>query len=60
MPQIVLFAGVLLVVYGAAALAGGSMASSERVRQPSRLTAALTGGVGAVLVVAGLSWLLAG
>lgn len=59
MPQIVLFAGILLLIYGIAALAGGSMASSDRGTQPSRLTGVITGGLGVVLVITGLSLLLA-
>lgn len=60
MPQIVLFGGVLLLVYGVAALAGGRMASPDRGSPPSRLTGVLTGAAGVALIITGLSLLLAG
>jgi hypothetical protein len=58
MKVLVLLAGVLLVVYGVASLAGGRAATYSCTPKPSRSTGAAVAAVGAVCVLAGLVWLV--
>jgi hypothetical protein len=54
---IVLLAGLLLLLYGVAALFGGQIASSSRMRTRSRVYAQACAVGGVVLVVLGGIWL---
>lgn len=58
MAILVLLAGVLLVVYGVAALAGGRAAAHSRTPGPARGSGAAILAVGVVCVAGGLVWLL--
>lgn len=60
MPQIVLLAGVLLLLYGLAVLAGGRVAASRPIRSHSRAYGAATGALGGVLVLVGIGLLVGG
>jgi hypothetical protein len=57
MAAIVLLAGLLLLFYGVAALLGGEVASSSRMRTRSKVYAQACAVGGAVLLVAGGIWL---
>lgn len=60
MARIVLLVGVLLLLYGAAVVAGGRVAGSSPMRAHSRMYGLVTGAAGAILLLAGIVWVLAG
>lgn len=60
MPRIVLLAGVLMLLYGVAVVAGGQVAASTPLRGHSRVYGASVGVAGAVLVVVGAVLLVLG
>lgn len=55
MAPIVLLAGVLLVLYGVAVLAGGRVASSQPLATHSRAYGLVSGGVGGLLLLVALA-----
>lgn len=59
MAPIILLAGVLLLLYGVATLAGGPVAASRRLREHSKVYAFACAVGGLVLVGTGLVLLLA-
>lgn len=60
MEQIVLLAGLLVLLYGVAVLAGGGMAATRPLRQHSRTYGLVATAVGGVLLVVGVTLLVAG
>lgn len=60
MPQIVLLAGVLMLLYGVAVVVGGRMAASRPLRTHSRLYGVVVGAVGGILVIVGISMFVSG
>lgn len=60
MEQMVLLAGVIVLLYGVAVLAGGSMAGSRPLRAHSRTYGLLSTAVGAALLLVGVTWLFSG
>lgn len=59
MEILVLMAGLLLVLYGLSALVGGGVAASRPLRAPGRPYGAAITVSGAVVLAAGIVWLLA-
>lgn len=60
MPQIVLLAGILMLLYGAAVVAGDRVAATSPMRSHSRVYGLVVGGAGSVLVIVGTALLLSG
>lgn len=58
MPRIVLLVGIVLVLYGAAVVAGDRVAGSSPMRSHSRTYGFVTIVLGAVLLLVGVGWLL--
>lgn len=59
MPQIVLLAGVLMLLYGVAVVAGDRMAASRPMRTHSKVYGLMVGGLGGVLVLVGIALMAA-